>query len=64
MNVMDKLKEKERLHREQLTEIEKLILACPSKTQQLFAAAELHELKNGRTFGDAKDLSELTRKQV
>ena len=64
MNVMDRLLEKQRLHREQLTEIEKLILNCSNKTQQLFAAAELHELKNGRTYGDAKDLTELTRKSV
>lgn len=64
MNVMDKLHEKKRLHQEQLTEIEKLILACPNKTQQIFAAVELHELREGKTFGDPKDMSEITRRQV
>ena len=60
MNVLDRLKDKANRHGEELTVIERLILAHPNALMQLEAAAEWHEVKHGKTFKDRKDISEIS----
>lgn len=64
MNALDKLKEKAREHAENLTVLERLILASPDPRIQLDAAAELHELRSGQTYSNRKDMSELKSRAV
>ena len=65
MNVLDRLFEKQRATPDQLTLIEKLILAPGVIPEtQLRAAADLYELNHGTTFVNKKDMSELASRQL
>ena len=69
MNALDRLVEKKEKHGEQLTDLEKLVLACGDQNLRLQAAAELHDLNERaagkqRPFNNHKDMSELHSRQV
>jgi len=69
MNTLDKLVEKKEKHGEQLTALEKLVLACGDPNLQLEAAAELHDLNERATgkqrpFSNPKDMSEVASHHV
>ena len=69
MNALDKLIEKKEKHGEQLTALEKLVLACGDQNLKLEAVAELHDLNERaagrpRPFNNHKDMSELHSRQV
>ena len=69
MNALDKLAEKKEKHAEQLTALEKLVLACGDQNLRLEAAAELYDLieraaGKQRPFSNMKDMSEIVSHHV
>jgi len=69
MNALDKLIEKKEKHAEQLTALEKLVLACGDQNLKLEAASELHDLHERaagkqRPFSNPRDMSEIASHHV